>query len=196
MDSVCIANYYNMNGAPIDTTAIWNVLYSNDATLINAGLNYFDNRFRTDANTEGSLTFLAGVSGPPFPSTRGQWRLWADYCGAFTSNISGKTIQPTSYEGGFNFFSTAISGTNPVNGQTITTTDARNAMFAYWGSSQYAQFLTDATNANLAAGFDYPAQFCVVSGGFNNNSPFALKEPNRLAADIPAYTAFRALNGR
>jgi hypothetical protein len=196
-DSLAIANYYNMSIDPVDTTSVWNVVHSGNADLFAAGLNYFDVRFRTD-KSEASLLYYAGVSAPPFRNTSGQWLAWARFCRNYTSNFSGYHIQLTAYEGGFNGFSSshALIGPNPINGHTIGAADFVAAMFAYWGSSKYASFLTDATNGFLASGANFPSQYCVVNGGWSAGNPFSLKQPNRLGADTPAFLAWRALNGK
>jgi hypothetical protein len=266
-DSLCTANYYNMNQSnTLDATQVHDLVYGVNTTLLTT----IDNHFRTDASGSGSLSYL-----------QGQWTQWATFCNGYTSNISGKKIQPTNYEGGFNAYPlysqsgtpysppiTITGGTydsstghlkitttpallGMANGQSITlsgftgtgsvsslngtygiannlissddpttgtlwfiatsglgsititggaainiTADTLTAMYMYQDSATYAQFLTDASNANVASGYNYPSQFCVVSGGRNQASPFELIQPNRFAPATLAYTAFRTLNGR
>jgi hypothetical protein len=75
--------------------------------------------------------------------------------------------------------------------------DVTGMYFAYWQSSVYAQFLTDATNLFFSVGGVFPAQYTVVDGSWSGGNPFKLKQPNRLSTvDIPAYTAWRTLNGK
>ena len=200
-DSMCVANYYNATSAAMDAASIWNIVYSKDPTLIASGLSYLDGRFRGDAS-QGSLSYFAGVSAPPFTNVRGQWYLWAQLCAEYTSNISGKRIQLTAYEGGFNAISNySVAGnpyTPPSTGVpvTITSADVVKAMFAYSQSQKYADFLTDATNGFLAAGAIFPSQYCVVNGGWSQNNPFNLIQPNIDATPPPSYAAWRALNGK
>lgn len=190
-DSLCIAPYYNLeraNGIPV--AHIWNVLYSGDPTLIASGLAYLDGRMRNDPTGQGSLLYYAGTS------NNGQYANWAGIAALYGLKL-------TAYEGGWNNFP-SFNVMIPSNGAytppstgvpvTLTATDVLNYFFAYAASSLYGQFLTDATNAFFAAGGEFPAQYCVVNGSWSGSNMFAIKQPSRLAADIPAYTAWLALN--
>jgi hypothetical protein len=202
-DSLCIAQYYNTSrtGIALDAAQVWNVVYSGDPVSVQAGLNYFDGRMRSDNVGQGSMLYWAGVTGAPFPNLSGQFKAWRDCATTYS-------VLLTCYEGGFNNLSGTTTPwtltnnpyTPPSTGLpvTITQADVTSMMYAYWNSNQYAIFLREAVAAFTAAGGQYPAQYCLVNTTWADQNPFSMIVPSRPGAAgvtiSPAYAIWRTVN--
>lgn len=175
-DSIAIAPYCEPKRSnTANAEQVWK--YKQGGSLRAEALAWLDAKWRAVDGTSWTVDYLQGTL---FPT-------WATIA-------SNNGVKLTQYEGGWGGIPNLNSLTaRSWNGDSLSATDRDNFFFGFYGSSYFSVIARANLDNFIAAGGEFPSQYCLVAG-WGSSGMWGMIHNNIFGSVVPAYAVLRSFN--